>query len=392
MIHVDALSRSPINIFCISFDNILPRLKSAQDNDNEVKAIKELLGISAYGVAIAIETEFCINLLRKHLQDYYYIPKLRQKAEKIISNCAHCILINQKRGNKEGLLHPLQKEDAPLHTHRIDHLGPLESTNKNYKYVLAIIDAFTKFVWTYPTKSTTSAEVIAKLEIQKAVFGSPFQIISDRGTAFTSGDFADYFAKEEIKHHAITTGQPRANGQIERINQTIVSVLSKLSLENPNKWYKFTNELQKTINSTYQRSIDTTPFELLFGTKMNTGGLDKLKEMVEADYQANFEAQREEPRMHAKQQISNIQEVNRKTYNLRRREPKPYRVGDLVAIKRTQFGPNMKLKPKYFGPYSITRANGGNTFDVIKEKNHEGPNFATTCAEYLKSWNTMSEL
>ncbi|GBN66452.1 Transposon Tf2-6 polyprotein, partial [Araneus ventricosus] len=33
MTHVDALSRSPINIFCISFDNILPRLKSAQDSD-----------------------------------------------------------------------------------------------------------------------------------------------------------------------------------------------------------------------------------------------------------------------------------------------------------------------------------------------------------------------
>ncbi|GBM82489.1 Pro-Pol polyprotein [Araneus ventricosus] len=422
MTHVDALSRSPIDIFCISFDNILPRLKSAQDNDNEVKAIKELLRISAYEnycdrngilykfvegkelvvVPDSMQTEIIRNAherghtgvkyTEKHLQDYYYIPKLRQKVEKNISNCVHCILINQKRGKKEGLLHPLQKEDTPLHTYHIDHLGPLESTNKNYKYVLAIIHAFTKFVWIYPTKSTTSAEVIAKLEIQKAVFGSPFQIISDRGTAFTSGDFADYCAKEEIKHNAITTGLPRANGQIERINQTIISVLSKLSLENPNKWYKFTNELQQTINSTYQRSIDTTPFELLFGTKMNTGGLDKLKEMVEAEFQANFEAQREELRKHAKQQIFKIQEENRKTYNLRRREPKSYRVGDLVAIKRTQFGPNLKLKPKYFGPYSITRAKGGNTYDVIKEGNHEGPNFTTTCAEYLKPWNTMSEL
>ncbi|GBM70490.1 Pro-Pol polyprotein [Araneus ventricosus] len=225
-----------------------------------------------------------VKYTEKHLQDYYYIPKLRQKVEKIISNCVHCILINQKRGKKEGLLHPLQKEDTPLHTYHIDHLGPLESTNKNYKYILAIIDAFTKFVWIYPTKSTTSAEVIAKLEIQKAVFGSPFQIISDRGTAFTSGDFADYCAKEKIKHHAITTGLPRANGQIERINQTIISVLSNLSLENPNKWYKFTNELQQTINSTYQRSIDTTHFELLFGTKMNTGGLDKLKNFVIFDF------------------------------------------------------------------------------------------------------------
>ncbi|GBL92709.1 Pro-Pol polyprotein [Araneus ventricosus] len=242
MTNVDALSRSPINIFCFPFDNILSRLKLAQDNDNEVKAIKELLRISAYEnycdrngilykfvegkelvvVPDSMQTEIIRNAherghtevkyTEKHLQDYYYIPKLRQKVEKIISNCVHCILINQKRGKKGCLLHPLQKEDTPLHTYQIDHLGPLESTNKNYKYALATIDAFTKFVWIYPTKSTTSAEVIAKLEIQKAVFGSPFQIISDRSTAFTSGDFADYCAKEKIKQHAITTGLPRANG------------------------------------------------------------------------------------------------------------------------------------------------------------------------------------
>ncbi|GBN63453.1 Retrovirus-related Pol polyprotein from transposon 297 [Araneus ventricosus] len=227
----------------------------------------------------------------KNFHPTYYMSKKTTDAEKKYSNyeLEALAVIEAKRGKKEGLLHPLQQEDTPLHTYHIDHLGSLESTNKNYKYVLAIIDAFTEFVWIYPTKSTTSTEVIAKLEIQKAVFGSPFQIISDRGTAFTSGDFADYCGKEEIKHHAITTGLPRANGQIEHINQTIISVPSKLSLENPNKWYKFTNELQQTIHSTYQRSIDTTPFELLFGTKMNTGGLDKLKEMVEAEFQANFE-------------------------------------------------------------------------------------------------------
>lgn len=125
----------------------------------------------------------------------------------------------------------------------------MESTNKNYKHILVVTDAFTKFVWIYPTKSTTSAEVIAKLEMQKAVFGSPSQIISDRGGAFTSTEFTDYCAKENITHHLITTGLPRANGQVERINQVIISVLAKLSLKHPAEWYKYTNEVQQTINS-----------------------------------------------------------------------------------------------------------------------------------------------
>ena len=130
------------------------------------------------------------------------------------------------------------------------------------KYILALVDAFTKFVWIYPTKSTTSAKVISKLNIQKAIFGSPAQIVTDGGAAFTSGEFAEYCAQEEIKHHAVTTGLPRPNGQVERINQVIVSVLAKLSIENPSQWYRHTNELQQILNSTYHRSIDTTPLEL----------------------------------------------------------------------------------------------------------------------------------
>ncbi|KAF8765088.1 hypothetical protein HNY73_023086 [Argiope bruennichi] len=88
---------------------------------------------------------------------------------------------------------------------------------------------------------------------------------------------------------------------------------------------------------------------------MNTGCLDKLKEMVESEFQANFEVQKE-LRKHARQKIFKIQDEDRKTYSLRKWEPKLYRVGDLVAIKRTQFGPHLNLKPKYLGTYSITRA------------------------------------
>jgi len=54
---------------------------------------------------------------------------------------------------------------------------------------LAVGDGFSKFVWLYPTKSTGTEEVLEKLEKQAAVFGNPRRIVTDRGTAFTSGIF-----------------------------------------------------------------------------------------------------------------------------------------------------------------------------------------------------------
>lgn len=62
----------------------------------------------------------------------------------------------------------------------------------------------------------------------------------------------------------ITTGVPHGNGQIERVNRTMISVLTKLGIDDLPKWYKYLNRVQLT----FQRSIATTPFEVLVGVKM----------------------------------------------------------------------------------------------------------------------------
>ncbi|GFW90278.1 transposon Ty3-I Gag-Pol polyprotein [Trichonephila clavipes] len=92
-------------------------------------------------------------------------------------------------------------------------------------------------------------------------------IITDKGSAFTSSAFEDYCNKQNILHISITTGLPKSDGQIEKQNSTIIAVLSKLSLDDPEKWYSHVPHLQEILNSTFQ-SIKMAPFELLFGTKM----------------------------------------------------------------------------------------------------------------------------
>ncbi|GFT12603.1 pro-Pol polyprotein [Trichonephila clavipes] len=56
------------------------------------------------------------------------------------------------------------------------------------------------------------------------------------GSAFTSKLFNDYCDEENIQHLQIATGVPRGNGQVERINRTLIPVLTKLSLDDSTKW------------------------------------------------------------------------------------------------------------------------------------------------------------
>lgn len=98
---------------------------------------------------------------------------LKKKVKVFIANCITCILSNRKEGRQEGFLNPIPKEDTPLHTFHVDHVGKLSSTSKNYKHLLVVIDGFTKFTWIFAVKSTTSREAIQKLNVIHQHFGNP---------------------------------------------------------------------------------------------------------------------------------------------------------------------------------------------------------------------------
>ena len=124
---------------------------------------------------------------------------------------------------------------------------------------------------------------------------------------------------------------------------------------------------------------------------MSIKGTDRLKELIEQEFRSQFEAQIDDLRKNTKQQIFKVQQENRKTYNLRRKAAQQYKIGDLVAIKRTQFGPNFKLKVKFFGPYKILKIKEGNTFDVSKEDFQEDPQYTSTCSEFVKPWTAIAQ-
>ncbi|GBN22530.1 Transposon Tf2-6 polyprotein, partial [Araneus ventricosus] len=296
MQHVDALSRYPVAI--ITSDTLTARLKRAQQEDEYTQSLRSMIGSNSDSdffdkneilykyvdgrelivVPRDMQTEI-IKLAHEKghfsaaktegvVKQEFFIPNLSKQVQNVIVNCVPCILTNKKRGKKDGFLNPIPKEDVPLSTYHVDFIGPLPSTNKKYQHILTIVDAFTKFTWLYPVRSTSAEDALDKLKVQQKTFGNPKRIITDRGSAFTSKAFGDYCTNENIQHFQITTGVPRGNGQVERIHRTLILVLTKLSIADSTKWFKFVDPLQRILNSTFNRSTKWSPFELLIGVTM----------------------------------------------------------------------------------------------------------------------------
>ncbi|GFX57452.1 hypothetical protein TNCV_375231 [Trichonephila clavipes] len=316
MAHVDALS---LPLHCMLIQNSVHlQFRKAQQADDQITTIKTLLETTPHDNYTVKN-----KLLYKTVNDIDLLVVPDEMQANII-----------KTAHERGHFAVLRTQDLVSKDFYIPRLK--DKVENAFKTV--------KFTWLYPTRSTDAAEVINRLENQRHVFGNPARIISHKGSAFTSSAFEDYCKKQNILHISVTTGLPRCNGQIEKQNSTVIAVLSKLSVDDPEKWYSHVPHLQEILNSTFQRSIKMTPFELLFVTKMKSCKDIEIVELLNDEITAQFQEQRDALRQDAKKQIYKVQDETRRTYNLRRRQAHKYQLHDLVAIKRTQFGPGLKLK------------------------------------------------
>lgn len=98
----------------------------------------------------------------------YDITRLTKRIGRLVANCIPCILAT-KLGKRMVFLSLIDK----------------------YDHILVMVDAFTKFNWLYPVKSTKAVEAVNKLRLNSENFGHPKRIIADKGAAFVGKEFED---------------------------------------------------------------------------------------------------------------------------------------------------------------------------------------------------------
>jgi len=163
------------------------------------------------------------------------------------------------RRKQPGPLHPIPVGRRPFDTVHMDHIGPFETTPTENKYILVIVDNLTKFTCLFAAKDTsTNRTTLVQM------FGLPNRLVTDRGTCFTARRF-DKFCEEKGVHHTLTsTRRPPANGQVERINSIVLSMLVA-HVTKEDEWDQWLPVVQMQINNSESKVTRRTPFELLHG-------------------------------------------------------------------------------------------------------------------------------
>lgn len=139
---------------------------------------------------------------------------------------------------------------------------PYARENAGFKYLLTVIDAFSKFAWVVPIKNKSSQLIVAAFhEIFMHSQRIPRNLQTDMGTEFYNKDFKQLMIQNKINHYS-TFSSIKA-GIVERFNRTLKDRMWKMfSLQGSYKWKNILESLVNEYNNKKHRTIKLAPIDV----------------------------------------------------------------------------------------------------------------------------------
>ena len=150
------------------------------------------------------------------------------------------------------------------------HYRQYGRANKGFKYILAVIDCFSRKNWCRAMTTATASETAKNLDniIQSMPF-VPRQFASDRGLEFSPKHKEIYqVLVEKYGMLIFQLKAPKKASMVERFIRTLKTRLARYFTEhNTVRWYDVLDKISEGINNTINRSIKMTPNQVTFENK-----------------------------------------------------------------------------------------------------------------------------
>jgi len=132
---------------------------------------------------------------------------------------------------------------------------------QNFRYILTVIDVFSRYAWTKRITAKTDDKVVAALKsILESMGNVPIKrIMSDHGSEFNNALMKELLDEHDIKHILGIAGLPEVQGIIERFNGSLKSLLDKYQQINGRSWTRNLKYCTEIYNKTLHSSLQMTP-------------------------------------------------------------------------------------------------------------------------------------
>lgn len=166
-----------------------------------------------------------------------------------------------------------RKSSTPNVSGRCTHGSTASGCNwpfPSLKYILVIIDQFTRWVEAAPI-AEQSAEITAKKLVCEFIarFGAPLEIFTDQGHNFESELFAEVCRLLQVAKTWTTPYHPSSNGQVESFKRTLLGMVRCYADENQRNWDEYLLLLTAAYRSSPHACTGFTPNRMMLGREVH---------------------------------------------------------------------------------------------------------------------------
>ncbi len=290
-----------------------------------------------------VKRDYAWKGMKKYVTDY-------------VHGCLTCARSKSLRHKKYGLLQPLPIPERPWASISMDFIEQLPESD-GYDSILVVVDRLTKMALFIPTDTTTTAQDLADLFVRHVFskHGVPNDIVSDRGSKFTSIFWTALSNALKIQQKLSTAYHPETDGQTERVNQILETYLRHYVNYDQNDWARYLPLAEFAYNNSTHSATTMSPF---FANKGYHPTLD-----IAMSNSTNKEASVEitkinELHQHVKGEIAKANERYKEDADRHRTEPPQYKVGDEVMLMTKNIRttrPTKKFAERKLGPFTISQ-------------------------------------
>lgn len=259
----------------------------------------------------------------------------------------------------------------------VNDLSSISDDNDGFRYILTVIDCFSKYGWARAVKDKYSKTIAAAFkDILQTSNRKPRRLQTDKGKEFM-GEFKKMLQTNKIEH--FTTENEQMKAQIcERFNRTLKESMWRYFTHKNNKRYlEVLPDLVKAYNSRYHRSIGMAPNKVNYDTKDEVAHKlydSEVTQTIKPKYRIGDKVRISKARQFlAKSYLGNWSREIFEITSVKLTQPPVYHLKDYSdeAIKGTFYEPELQkvTAPKV---YKIR--------EILKERRRKGR------IQYLVSW------
>jgi len=288
---------------------------------------------------------------------------MRDKIKRYVKNCHTCQRTKVVRHAPYGLMKPNEAPNRLWKSISIDFITDLPNSEGD-DTILIVIDRLTKMAHRLPCTKEINAQQFSELFVREIFrqHGLPKDIITDRGSVFTSDLLKETTKQLGIERRLSTAFHSQTDGQTERTNSTLEQYLGAFVNYQQDNWKGLLPMAEFTYNNGHQESIKHSPFFANYG-------INPEYQTIGHHMQGQIIPPESMSQLHDTLQVERTEaQLRHKKYYDEGRKPDPnLQSGDMVwllprKIRTTRLC--KKLNYKKIGPFKILAKIGESTYKL----------------------------